>query len=428
MSETSVSPGRVLRALVVDDEPAVRKYLHGILKKKFQVEVLEAENGIQGLEAIENSSPDLVVLDLKMPILNGKETLAAIRSDKNFMHLPVIVLTAIKDKSTFRELIKLGISDYILKPVDYEFAINRFQIVLAELKNSLPGSAAELNGKAAENGAQPKLLVIDPDPKFTRFVADVMSSRFKVIVASSGAAGLTEFARHRPQITLIGENLPLLNEKLLAHKIRGISEGSYKLIMLSDSRRDAADASVEFDGVLQKSFVADAFVKHFDKVTSGSQTPSDLREIISDYMPNEMLNAVKQSFDILAGVQIEAVTNTGAMESPIRRASATLLDEQKKTGVRISLAGTEADAGRFAAAIQRNGAADAMQQDQPLQDLIRTISGRLCKTFELHGAALREGEEKPVSGTMDRLPNKREMELYFRTETGEVFCMFMELI
>ncbi len=428
MSETSVSPARTLRALVVDDEPAVRKYLHGILKKKFQVEVLEAENGVQGLEAIETTSPDLVVLDLKMPILNGKETLAAIRSDKNFMHLPVIVLTAVKDKATFRELIKLGISDYILKPVDYEFAINRFQIVLAELKNSMPSGTAEQNGAAATNGAQPKLLVIDPDAKFTRFVSDVMGSRFKVVAAASGAAGLTEFARHRPQITLIGEKLPLLNEKLLAHKIRSISESNHKLIMLSDSRRDTAEASVEFDGVLQKSFVADAFTKHFDKATSGKLSPAHgIREIVADYMPSETLNSVKQAFDILAGVQVNAVSDAGVLDSPIRFAAAGLQDERQKSGVRITLACAEADAGRLAAAVHGTSSSDAAQQDQTLQDMVKTISGRLCKTFELHGAPLHEKEEKPVTGTAGALPGKRDLELYFRAESGELFCISMEI-
>ncbi len=428
MSETSVSPARALRALVVDDEPAVRKYLHGILRKKFQVEVLEAENGVQGLETIETTSPDLVVLDLKMPILNGKETLAAIRSDKNFMHLPVIVLTAVKDKATFRELIKLGISDYILKPVDYEFAISRFQIVLAELKNSMPSAAAEKNGAAHANGTQPRLLVIDPDTKFTRFVSDVMGSRFKVLAAASGAAGLTEFARHRPQITLIGEQLPLLNEKLLAHKIRSISEGNHKLIMLSDGRRDTAEASVEFDGVLQKSFVADAFTKHFDKATSGKLSPAhDVREIVADYMPGETLNSVKQAFDILAGVQVDAVAGAGPLASPIRYAAATLQDDRRNSGVRISLACAAEDAGRFAAAVNGTDTCDAAQQDRALQDMVRTISGRLCKTFEVHGAPLREHEEKPVTGMAESLPGKRDLELYFRAESGELFCVIMEI-
>ncbi len=429
MTDISMKPSRVMRALIIDDEPAVRKYLHGILKKKFQVEVFEAENGVQGLEMIETSSPDFIVLDLMMPILNGKETLSAIRSDKNFMHLPVIILTAVKDKTTFRELITVGISDYILKPVDYEFAVNRFQIVISELKNSLSKSGSKGSVMPSTVQSDSKLLVIDQDVNFTRFVNDVMGRRFTVIEAGSGAAGLTEFAKHRPKITLIGENLPLLNEKLLAKKIRAIASENYKLVMLCENRADMDNVPPEFDSMLQKSFVPDAFLKNFTQIAvDGKHKPLSYEEMVAEYMPSEVFNATHQAFGILAGIEVSIVADDDVIEKQtFLYANTVLQSNEDKAIFKVMINCNEADASWLSASILGVINPGREEQLQVLQDLINTIAGRLRTAFEIYGVLLQERTDMMSSGIETEGRTEQDLSLAFRSSSKQTYRLSIKV-
>ena len=103
------------RILIVDDEPHIRRLLaHRLTADGFQV--AEADNGEQGLEAIDEFPPDLVLLDLMMPGANGLEVLACIRSAPAHAGIPVIILTA-KGQDTDRELAFAGgATDFVTKP------------------------------------------------------------------------------------------------------------------------------------------------------------------------------------------------------------------------------------------------------------------------------------------------------------------------
>jgi two-component system, OmpR family, KDP operon response regulator KdpE len=82
------------RVLVIDDEPTVRRVLSGLLVKAGYT-VIVAADGREGLEMVTaGAAPDLIVLDLMMPRMNGFEVLKALRANKDWAQIPVIVLTA----------------------------------------------------------------------------------------------------------------------------------------------------------------------------------------------------------------------------------------------------------------------------------------------------------------------------------------------
>lgn len=106
---------RKLKVLYVEDDRVHREELSDYLSRRVGRLYL-ADDGEQGLEKFEALSPDLVITDLRMPKMSGIELAQNIR--KVNKTVPIIVLTALSDKDTILETVKIGILDYVLKPVD----------------------------------------------------------------------------------------------------------------------------------------------------------------------------------------------------------------------------------------------------------------------------------------------------------------------
>lgn len=111
------------KILIVDDEVQMRILLNIHLKNDF--EIIEASNGIDTLEKVKREAINLVLLDIMMPFLDGKETCQKIRELKP--ELPVILLTALNDTKDKVEGLNLGADDYIVKPFDPEELIARIK-------------------------------------------------------------------------------------------------------------------------------------------------------------------------------------------------------------------------------------------------------------------------------------------------------------
>ena len=106
-----------LKTLIVDDEPIARKVLREELESITDVEIVgEADNGSAALEKIAKHQPDLVLLDLQMPVLGGFDV---VRSLKQGTHLPVIVIVTAYDKFALQAF-EVGAVDYLLKPVSHD--------------------------------------------------------------------------------------------------------------------------------------------------------------------------------------------------------------------------------------------------------------------------------------------------------------------
>ncbi len=121
-------------ALIVEDDLLIRTLLKRILQKKFPFDFTEAENGCEGLEALKKVKPDIIFLDISMPVMNGMQFMEKIKLEPAYSRIPVIVLTAHKDWGTIQKFISLGVSDYLLKPIDPEKTYARVQSLIDNLK------------------------------------------------------------------------------------------------------------------------------------------------------------------------------------------------------------------------------------------------------------------------------------------------------
>ena len=111
-----MGPGRIL---VVDDDPDARSSVRAVLVKD-GYDVVEAEDGEKGIEAIRaGDNPllvDTIICDVRMPKINGIEAIVYFRGQ--FPTVPVVVMTGYPDLESATDLMKLGVFDYLVKPVD----------------------------------------------------------------------------------------------------------------------------------------------------------------------------------------------------------------------------------------------------------------------------------------------------------------------
>ena len=109
--------------LVVEDNKTLRRLLEYRLGKVYDVVV--AENGQRALEAVERRTPDLVVSDIMMPVMDGFALLAALRADPATQAIPFVFLTAKSDDLSRQKGLRKGVDDYLTKPFDVDRLITR---------------------------------------------------------------------------------------------------------------------------------------------------------------------------------------------------------------------------------------------------------------------------------------------------------------
>ena len=103
------------KVLTVDDSKVVRTMVARHLQP-YGCQVLEAANGREGVDVARKEQPDLILLDVTMPVMDGRQALAEIRQDAALKGTPVVMLTAESGKDLVLEIAKLGVKGYIVKP------------------------------------------------------------------------------------------------------------------------------------------------------------------------------------------------------------------------------------------------------------------------------------------------------------------------
>ncbi len=121
------------KILIVDDEEANLKYMSTLISRYGYI-FDTARNGIEAIEKTKKINPDIILLDILMPEMDGIEACKRLKEDPETRHIPIIVLTALEDKETKIESLKAGANDFLSKPVDNMELIARIKNFL-QLKN-----------------------------------------------------------------------------------------------------------------------------------------------------------------------------------------------------------------------------------------------------------------------------------------------------
>ena len=119
--------------LIEDDMIEVMKLNRTISKLELAHNIVEANNGEEALKILQKKDelPDIILLDLNMPKLNGIEFLNILKKDVVLKYIPTIILTTSNNQKDLLECYKIGIAGYVLKPLKYEDYVSKIEKLLA---------------------------------------------------------------------------------------------------------------------------------------------------------------------------------------------------------------------------------------------------------------------------------------------------------
>ncbi|MDR0402882.1 MAG: response regulator [Treponema sp.] len=140
--------------LVVDDNIAILKQIGAQLGSHYDISL--AKSGAQALEICKQEKPDLILLDVEMPEMDGFRTMARFREDPGLRPIPVIFLTANRDAATEVRALKSGAMDFITKPVNKDILFHRLELHLqfAAYQSSLENTVKELENSIVTSFAE----------------------------------------------------------------------------------------------------------------------------------------------------------------------------------------------------------------------------------------------------------------------------------
>jgi two-component system, cell cycle response regulator len=264
--------------LTVDDSRAVRTII-GKQVKELGFDLLEAEDGVQGLEQLAQAQVDLVLLDVTMPNMDGPTMLQKMREGGN--QTPVIMLTSESKRSIVSGAMKQGIADYILKPFKPE---ELRQKVLSVLQGETGGSSvvqSEAPG-APQSSAPPDpssgasqaagrfvdIIVVDDMENVHKKLRSMLPAHVSLNAFTSAQAALGACRDKVYRVVVVDNEIPDVNSAVLAQQIRVLQPHAALVALVLRTANDVTKEVREqgFDDVLFKPFrpeVVDDFLQRY---------------------------------------------------------------------------------------------------------------------------------------------------------------------
>ncbi len=218
-----------MRALICDDDATVRLIAKRVLEEQFDCTVIGCDGGMEALARLGDTPCHFVILDVDMPGMGGYETLEEIRASETTCDVPVIILTAERGEATVLRLMRLGVSDYIIKPLRH----SNFVAKVDALLRTLPREQVHAEtGDVRITRGRPTLIV-DGDAEFRTLLADQVQPFGEAVQAESGAAALMAFRDAPADVVFIGSNLGVMSAERVALKIREAKPWGVRLIRIA---------------------------------------------------------------------------------------------------------------------------------------------------------------------------------------------------
>jgi len=218
------------KILIIDDDETLRVVLKRLVSE-FDCEILNAENGADGIKLIEEMHPDLIISDLVMPSVGGMDVLK--RAKEIDERVPVIIVTAFDEMSTTIQAIQQGAFDYVSKPIDHEW----FKLLVSR---ALEGSKLNRDNASvsADEGASPgsEHILIGNTPgikEIFKQIGKVSGNRVTVLVTGESGTGkeLVSKIIHYSGITkdqpFVAVNCSALTATLLESELFGHVKGAF---------------------------------------------------------------------------------------------------------------------------------------------------------------------------------------------------------
>ncbi|GBE15041.1 MAG TPA: response regulator [Proteobacteria bacterium] len=106
-----------LKFLIIEDSPTMRQLIRFSMKRIPRVEVIEANDGLDGLKKLSSNQVDLILTDINMPIMDGLKLVTMVRGNDSYKDIPIIIITTEGAKEDRDKAMALGANAYITKPI-----------------------------------------------------------------------------------------------------------------------------------------------------------------------------------------------------------------------------------------------------------------------------------------------------------------------
>jgi two-component system cell cycle response regulator len=367
------------KILSVDDS----RMIHTLINKGFapyDVQMVFASNGVEGLEAAAREMPDVILLDVTMPVMDGVECLSKLKADPSLKDIPVIMLTAEAGKENVLKIAKMGVRDYIVKPFTESAVIDRVsRIVDLKPKSGAPASAPAPAAPAAAPAASVskkkrtvtdaiKILVVDEHPAIIESIQKAVDKRgWKVIGCPSPEAAQSQIAttvaaEDTPDVILVSLAFP----NKAAHKffvsarshpaMREIPVLGLAVKTATFEQTEAKDAG--FEGVITKPLdlaeipdrLARAMELDITPVFYSAEGDVQVVTIPQDLSESGSIDLSRQSRNKIAGFVnagfsklLIDLSGVSKVEIPVIRAVASIVHECSRLEIQWRFVGTDVD-------------------------------------------------------------------------------------
>ncbi len=381
MSNAFVSESRGrFKILVVEDSATNRRLLVHILRQR-GYEVETAENGLEALDKLSQESFDLVLLDILMPLMGGKEMLQIIRAHPDTANLSVVVISGQSDKDVVQDMAKLGIAGYLVKPVDPTIVAKRVNQVFSKVKSQIRLPRAAITPTP---GKLPTLIITDQDANFRHFFVSTLAAKFRVFEAVNNAEAILLALQCQPDALFVGAQLGVLSSEGFVRKIRSMKNlRDLKIYSIAQkSAQDTLPAASLYDGVFVRSFVPEILLGYLNKMFPADQVMSGGIEQFIPPLQAALVSATEQAFGMMVFTEVARAPAPMSLDpsTPVVYASVTLISDGEKLRVTVAVKCARACAVKMAARmlkIPEDEADNAEMVVATLSEVVNVIGGRI---------------------------------------------------
>ncbi len=171
----------------------------------YDCEFFEADNGKNGLSLTVSKRPDLIILDVNMPIMDGDEMLHMLKSRPDLRDIPVIMVTTESEQSKVIEYAKLGIKGYFVKPLKADELIKKAKEVIELQPKKVPPPIKDMSGKYFS--LKGDVLLMKIPAKVTKRLAEELEKYLQAKIREMANAGILKFILDLREVTLVNIHL-----------------------------------------------------------------------------------------------------------------------------------------------------------------------------------------------------------------------------
>ncbi len=186
-----------LKLMTVDDSRTIRRIVSTYSKELApDVEILEAANGQECIDKCKEDVPDIIVLDVNMPVMTGEECLHALRADDRTKNIPVVMLTTESEKSMVVRLLQLGVQQFIIKPFEKQEFLTKIGGVLAKLPKEKAGP------QAVKTPDGDYILILEDKENIAKTIVEAAKEQYATVVTADSGEALGHMKKKAPKLVM----------------------------------------------------------------------------------------------------------------------------------------------------------------------------------------------------------------------------------